>query len=57
RLIGIPTSIIADTACMLLSNLTKKNLICHILAKLNVGNVPGICDSRFALDQLTNMFV
>ncbi|KAJ2103285.1 Protein hgh1 [Coemansia sp. S100] len=57
RLITIPTSIIADTACMLLSNLTKKDSICRILAKLDVGDVPGICDSRFALDQLTDVFV
>ncbi|KAJ2572898.1 Protein hgh1 [Coemansia sp. RSA 1836] len=57
RLITIPTSLIADTACMLLSNLTKKDSICRILAKLDVGEVPGICNSRFALDQLTDVFV
>ncbi|KAJ2102754.1 Protein hgh1, partial [Coemansia sp. S100] len=57
RLIGITTNIIADTVCMLLSNLTKKDSICRILAKLDVGDVPGICDSRFSLDQLTIVFV
>ncbi|KAJ2051327.1 Protein hgh1 [Coemansia sp. S16] len=42
---------------MLLSNLTKKDSICRILAKLDMGDVPSMCDSRFLLDQLTYVFV
>ncbi|KAJ1850222.1 Protein hgh1 [Coemansia sp. RSA 2703] len=56
-LITIPTSEIADTTCMLLSNLTKLDSICRILATLDVGEVPGICNSSKALDQLTDVFV
>ncbi|KAJ2000660.1 Protein hgh1 [Coemansia thaxteri] len=57
KLITLPTSLIADTTCMLLSNLTKMDSICRILAKLDVGEVSGICNSPFALDQLTDVFV
>ncbi|KAJ2785733.1 Protein hgh1 [Coemansia interrupta] len=56
-LITIPTSDIADTICMLLSNLTKIDSVCRILATLDVGEVPGICNSSKALDQLTDVFV
>ncbi|KAJ1988800.1 Protein hgh1 [Coemansia spiralis] len=57
RLITNPTSIIADLASMLLSNLTKLENICRALVALNVGLVPGICNSTLALDQLTDVFV
>ncbi|KAJ2698377.1 Protein hgh1 [Coemansia sp. IMI 203386] len=56
-LITIPDNIIADPACMLLSNLTKIDSVCRILSVLNVGEVPGICNSSMAMDQLTDVFV
>ncbi|KAJ1796357.1 Protein hgh1, partial [Coemansia sp. RSA 2598] len=56
-LITLPNSIIADPACMLLSNLTKIDPVCRILASLSIGEIPGICNSPMAMDQLTDVFV
>ncbi|KAJ1888966.1 Protein hgh1, partial [Kickxella alabastrina] len=56
-LITVPSSMIADTTCMLLSNLTKLDAICRLLDTLNVTEVPGICNSPKAMDQLTDVFV
>ncbi|KAJ2793402.1 Protein hgh1 [Coemansia helicoidea] len=57
RMITSPTSYIADPACGLLSNLTKLDDVCVLLCALRVGEMPGICNSEMALDQLTDVFV
>ncbi|KAJ2726070.1 Protein hgh1 [Coemansia sp. Benny D115] len=56
-LITSPKCVIADMMCMLLSNLTKVDSVCRLLSVLRVGEVAGICNSRLALDQLTDVFV
>lgn len=56
-LITDPQVIVADTACMLLSNITKRDRVCRLLATLQVGEVPGLCNSPMALDQLCDVFV
>ncbi|KAJ1946588.1 Protein hgh1, partial [Linderina macrospora] len=57
RLITNPSMVIADLCCMLLSNLTKIDRICHRLSTLVVGETPGLCSSPLAMDQLTDVFV
>ncbi|KAJ1830185.1 Protein hgh1 [Coemansia sp. RSA 2711] len=57
RMITSPSCYIADPACMLLSNLTKNADVCRLLCALSIGEVPGICSSALALDQLTDVFV
>ncbi|KAJ2496033.1 Protein hgh1 [Coemansia sp. RSA 1972] len=57
RMITSSSCYVADPASMLLSNLTKNADICKLLTTLTVGEVPGICSSQMAMDQLTDVFV
>ncbi|PIA17143.1 DUF383/DUF384 domain-containing protein [Coemansia reversa NRRL 1564] len=57
RMITSSECYIADPACMLLSNLTKLDDVCQELNSLQVSEVPHICNSSMALDQLTDVFV
>ncbi|KAJ2547279.1 Protein hgh1 [Coemansia sp. RSA 1933] len=57
RLVIDPACIVADLAAMLLSNVTKCEPVCRLLASLKIRATPGICNSTLALDQLTDVFV
>ncbi|KAI9482463.1 Protein hgh1 [Coemansia sp. RSA 989] len=57
RMITSSDCYISDPSCMLLSNLTKNDNVCRILCSLEVNEVPGICSSTRAIDQLTDVFV
>ncbi|ORY99192.1 hypothetical protein BCR43DRAFT_221932 [Syncephalastrum racemosum] len=55
-LITVPSSILADAACMLLSNMTKHEPICVKLLEGNTNPMPGLCDSKRLMDHLVEAF-
>ncbi|CAB4411873.1 unnamed protein product [Rhizophagus irregularis] len=50
-------AILADIACMLLSNITKNELICVKILSLNVQPIQYLSNSTRAMDQLVDVFV
>ncbi|KAI8330413.1 hypothetical protein BC941DRAFT_440434 [Chlamydoabsidia padenii] len=55
-LITIPKSVLADLACMLLSNMTKNEAICVKLLDTKTNALPGLSDSTRLMDHLVEAF-
>ncbi|GAB5587112.1 Protein hgh1 [Umbelopsis nana] len=55
-LITIPKSVLADVACMLLSNMTKYEPICVKLIDGTVAALPGLSESTRMMDHLVEVF-
>ncbi|KAG2217268.1 hypothetical protein INT45_009308 [Circinella minor] len=55
-LILIPKSVLADAACMLLSNMTKHEPICVKLLEGEAKPLPGLCESNRLMDHLVEAF-
>ncbi|KAI7869964.1 hypothetical protein BDF14DRAFT_1777945 [Spinellus fusiger] len=55
-LITIPTSVLADPACMLLSNMTKHEPLCVQLLTFKTNPMPNLCQSESILDHLVEAF-
>ncbi|ORX53514.1 DUF383-domain-containing protein [Hesseltinella vesiculosa] len=55
-LIRVPKSVVADPACMLLSNMTKNESTCRKLLELKTNAFPGLSDSEWMMDQLVEAF-
>ncbi|KAI8144617.1 hypothetical protein BJV82DRAFT_667817 [Fennellomyces sp. T-0311] len=52
----IPKSVLADAACMLLSNMTKHEPTCVKLLEGEAKPLPGLCDSTRLMDHLVEAF-
>ncbi|OAD81379.1 hypothetical protein PHYBLDRAFT_184601 [Phycomyces blakesleeanus NRRL 1555(-)] len=55
-LITISKSVLADPACMLLSNMTKSESICVKLLEMKTNPLPELCESDKVMDQLVEAF-
>ncbi|CAM0135438.1 Protein hgh1 [Umbelopsis sp. WA50703] len=55
-LITIPKSVLADVACMLLSNMTKYEPICVKLVDATVAALPDLSESTRLMDHLVEVF-
>ncbi|KAL1918328.1 uncharacterized protein VTP21DRAFT_2988 [Calcarisporiella thermophila] len=55
--ITVPSSVLADISCMLLSNLTRYEPICVKLLNATTNPMPGLSTSPRVLDQLLDVFV
>lgn len=52
----MPESVLADAACMLLSNMTKHEPTCVKLLEGKANPLPGLCESKRLMDHLVEAF-